>query len=55
MVEAKRRWVMPTILAVLFAVLGIWFISTGTVWPGIAFVCIAAGWAVFAATRLRSR
>lgn len=39
------------VVAVLFGVLAVWFIATGTVWPGIAFGAIGVLWLVIALVR----
>jgi type VI protein secretion system component VasK len=39
------------VIAVLFGVLAVWFIATGTVWPGIALGAIGVIWLAIALVR----
>ncbi|MBF6266698.1 hypothetical protein [Nocardia farcinica] len=39
------------VIAALFGVLAVWFVATGTVWPGIAFGAIGAIWLIVGLVR----
>ncbi len=48
-----RSWIVPVVVGMLFLALGIWFIATASVGPGIGFLVVAGAWTVIAIVRHR--